>query len=211
VTTRPAGQRRTGPSRQRLGEDERRAQIIRAAVAAVARHGYDGATAATIAGQAGVSKGLIWHYFRDKDDLMRQAVTATVAAIRDAAVAELDLSAPVTEVIRAAIRRAAWLSRTRQDELAALNQITRALREPDGTPAFSLSDYEDLYQGQEALFRRGQAEGSLRPFDTRVMAVTYQGAIDMMLAYIDSHPGTDIDQYADALADILLAGIGNRA
>jgi hypothetical protein len=43
------------------------------------------------------------------------------------------------------------------------------------------------------------------------MAVTYQGAIDMMLAYIDSHPGTDLDQYADALADILLAGISNRA
>jgi AcrR family transcriptional regulator len=211
VTTTPAGQRRTGLSRRRLSEDERRAQIIRAAITAVARHGYDGATAAAIAAQAGVSKGLIWHYFRDKDDLMRQAVTAGVAALRDATVAELDLSAPVTEVIRAAIRRAAWLGRTRQDELAALNQITRALREPDGTPAFSLSVYEDLYQRQEALFRRGQAEGSLRPFDTRVMAVTYQGAIDMMLAYIDSRPGTDIDQYADALADILLAGISSRA
>jgi hypothetical protein len=43
------------------------------------------------------------------------------------------------------------------------------------------------------------------------MAVTYQGAIDMMLAYIDSHPGTDIDQYADALADLLLGGMSSRA
>jgi hypothetical protein len=141
---------------------------------------------------------------------MRQAVFVTVGAITQAMVAELDLSAPVPEVIRSAIRRAARLSQTHRDELAALNQITRAQRAPDGTPAFSLRDYEGLYQGQEALFRRGQAEGSLRPFDTRVMAVTYQGAIDTMLAYIDSHPGTDADQHATALADILLAGMSSQ-
>jgi len=29
----------------------------------------------------------------------------------------------------------------------------------------------------------------------------------MMLSYIDSHPDTDTDRYADALADILLAAM----
>jgi hypothetical protein len=88
-----------------------------------------------------------------------------------------------------------------------MNQIIHSLRAPDGTPAFTLRDYEDIYQDQEELFRRGQAEGSLRRFDTRVMAVTYQGAIDMMLAYIDSHPDADTGRYADALTDILLASM----
>jgi hypothetical protein len=41
----------------------------------------------------------------------------------------------------------------------------------------------------------------------RIMAVTYQGAVDTMLAYLDSHPETDRDAYADALADLLLAAI----
>lgn len=31
--------------------------------------------------------------------------------------------------------------------------------------------------------------------------------IDMMLSYIDSHPDTDTDRYADALADLLLAAM----
>jgi AcrR family transcriptional regulator len=193
--------------RRRLGEDERRAQIIRATVHVVAAQGFDGASARSIAERAGVSKGLIWRYFADMDDLMRQAVLTTGAAIRDAIAAGLDLSRPVPEVIRAALRQAAALHRTHRDELQALNQITRSLRTPDGAAAFSQRDYEETYRLQELLFRRGIEQGSLRPVDTRVLAVTYQSAIDGMLGYIDSHPDTDVEAYADALADLLLAGI----
>ena len=173
----------------------------------VAARGYDGASMVRIAEHAEVSKGLISHYFADKDDLMATTVLVTATAIRDSIAAELDLSAPVPEVIRAATRRVATLNVTHRDELTALNQITQNLRGPDGARRFSLADYEETYRQQETLFARGQAQGSLRPFDTRIMAVTYQGALDTMLAYAEAHPGTDLDRYADALADILLAGI----
>lgn len=198
------------PARQRLSEEERRGQILRAAIQVVAEHGLDGASASLIAERAGVSKGLIWHYFADKTDLMKQAVSTTVLGIARAIAARLDLSAPVPYVIRGAIREAATLSSTHRYEFRAMDQIVRGLRAPDGTPAFSLADYDPLYADQEALLRRGQQEGSLRPFDTRVMAVTYQGAIDAMLGYLDSHPGTDPGRYADALADILLAAMAAR-
>ena len=36
------------------------------------------------------------------------------------------------------------------------------------------------------------------------MAVTYQGAIDTMLAYLDAHPDADPSAYAGTLADLLL-------
>ena len=71
----------------------------------------------------------------------------------------------------------------------------------------TLDYYEETYQAQEALFKRGQAEGTLRDFDPRVMVITYQGAIDMMLGYLKLHPEIDPHAYADKLAEILLAGI----
>jgi AcrR family transcriptional regulator len=111
VTT-SAGQPRSTSARQRLGEDERRAQILRATIAVVARTGYDGASASRIAEQAGVSKGLIWHYFADKTDLMKQAVLAATAAIRDDKATEVKDSAPADEVIRASIRWLAFLGQT---------------------------------------------------------------------------------------------------
>jgi len=176
----------------------------------VAHHGFEAATASLIAEQAGVSKGLIWHYFADKTDLMKQAVVAVVRLIRDEVAATVDPSTPVPDAIRTYIRTVASIRRERPDEFRALDRITRRLEEPDGSPAFSQHDYEELYQGQQALFRRGQAEGAFRDLDTRVMAITYQAAVDAMLSYLDSHPDTDVDQYADALADILLASLARR-
>jgi AcrR family transcriptional regulator len=173
----------------------------------VARHGFEAASASLIAEQAGVSKGLIWHYFADKTDLMKQAVVETVRVIRNEVAASADPSTPVPDAFRTYIRKVAFARQERPDEFRAMDRIISPLQEPDGSPAFSQHDYEELYQGQEALFRRGQVEGAFRRFDTRVMAITYQAAIDAMLSYFDTHPETDVDRYASALADILLAAM----
>ena len=197
----------TGPRRRRLSEAERRDQILRATVEVVARYGYDGASLARVAEQAGVSKGLVSHYFGSKDDLMAEAVTGTVRALRESIAAQLDLSAPVPEVIRAALRRAADLHRSHRAELTALEQIVHGLRLPDGSPRLGPADYEETHDTQRRLFARGQEEGSLRPLDVHVLAVVYQGAVDTMLGHAAAHPDADLDRFADTLADVLLGGI----
>lgn len=177
------------------------------AIEELADHGYEGTSLTRIAGRAGVSKGLIWHYFTGKDDLMESTAKATLATIRDQIAGMLDLTEPVPDVLRAALRHAAALSITHRRELTALNDIVHNLRHPDGTPRLTLDYYEETYLAQESLFRRGQTEGTLKEFDTRVMAVTYQGSVDMMLAYLENHPDIDPYDYAGKLAEILLAGI----
>lgn len=197
-------------ARQRLSEEERRAQILRATIQVVALHGFEAASASLIARQAGVSKGLIWHYFADKTDLMQQAVVETIRVIRDEVAASADASTPVPGAVRTFIRTVASIRMQRPDEFRAMGRITSRLQEPGESPVFIQHDYEQLYQGQEALFRRGQEEGTFRHFDTRVMAITYQAAIDAMLSYLDTHPETDVVSYADALADILLAAMARQ-
>ena len=193
--------------RQRLDEGQRRAQIVSGCIQVLAEQGYQQASLALIAEVAGVSKGLIWHYYSDRDTLMEQVAVTTVAQLRRQIGADIDLAAPIPAVLDAAIHRAADLRRTHRMELRALNEIAQNLRNADGTLHLDLTYYEETYQAQEQLFRRGQAEGSLRDFDTRVMAVTYQGAIDAMLGYLESHPDTDIDAYADALSSLLTAAV----
>jgi AcrR family transcriptional regulator len=190
-----------------LSAEQRREALVRATVTVVARRGYQQASLAEIAEAAGVSKGLIWHYFADGDELMAHAARTTLVRLRDAVAADLDLTAPVPEVIRSAIARAARLPASHPDELAAMVAIVQNLRHPDGSPRLDLGDYEETYAQQEALFRRGQQEGSLRALDPRVVAVTYQGAVDTMLAHLRAHPGVDAAAYARSLADVLLAGI----
>lgn len=203
----PSGQRR----RQRLGEDERRAQIIDGCLEVLAREGYRRASLSRIAEAAGVSKGLVSHYFADKETLMEETAIATVGFLRAEVGSAVDLTAEVPEILRAAVRYAARLRQTHSRELRALDQIVHNLREADGRPRLDLRAYEQTYQAQEQLLRRGQDEGAFREFDTRVMAVTYQGAIDTMLAYLDAHPDVDPSAYADALTDLLLTAVRRSA
>jgi AcrR family transcriptional regulator len=193
--------------RRRLGEDERRQQIIRGCVEVLACEGYGNASLARIAQAAGVSKGLVSHYFSDKETLMEQTAIVTVAYLRAEVAAAIDLTADVPTVLKAAVHYASRMRQTHSRELRAVGEIAHNLRHPDGSPRLDLRAYEDTYRAQEQLFQSGQREGSLRDFDTRVMAVTYQGAVDTMIAYLEAHPDADPHAYADALLDILLAAI----
>jgi AcrR family transcriptional regulator len=199
----PAG----APRRRRLGEAERRAQIVAGCVEVLAGEGYENASLARIADAAGVSKGLVSHYFTDRDTLMEQVAISTVATLREAVAAQIDPTADVLEVVTAAVHLAAWIGRTHAVQIRAIEEILHNLRDADGRPRLDLRAYEETYRAQERLFQRGQAEGTLRGFDTRVMAVTYQGVIDTMVAYLNAHPDADPDHHAGELAALLVAAM----
>jgi AcrR family transcriptional regulator len=201
------GPAETARRRRRLGEAERRAQIVAGCVEVLAAEGYENASLARIADAAGVSKGLVSHYFTDRDTLMEQVAISTVAALREAVAAQIDPAADVLEVVTAAVHLAAGIGRTHAVQIRAIEEIVHNLRDADGRPRLDLRAYEETYRAQEQLFRRGQAEGTLRGFDTRVMAVTYQGAIDTMIAYLDAHPEADPDHHAGELAALLVAAM----
>jgi AcrR family transcriptional regulator len=194
-------------SRQRLTADERRTQIFAASTEILASKGYANATLTEIAERAGVAKGLLWHYFADRDDLMAQTLRHLAQQVREAIVTDLDLTADVPQVIRAVLARTAMLTRTHPTELEAIDEIVHNLRSPDGHQKITMRDYDATYAEHERLLARGQSEGSIRDGDIRVMAVSYQGIIDAMIGYLQAHPEADPQRQSTAVADVLLTGI----
>ncbi|MBL8742727.1 MAG: TetR/AcrR family transcriptional regulator [Myxococcales bacterium] len=67
------------PPRERLGTEERREQILNASRGLFLSRRYDQVSMEDVAAQAGVSKGLVFHYFSSKRDLY-------VAIVQEAAV-----------------------------------------------------------------------------------------------------------------------------
>ena len=57
------------PKRKRMKADERRQEIIRAAMEVFARNGFGGSTTREIAEGAGISEAMIYSHFRNKEDL----------------------------------------------------------------------------------------------------------------------------------------------
>src|SRR6266513_3626945 len=64
---------RRGSSARDEGEEARRVQLVEVTIDSLAEVGYVGTTLAQIARRAGVSPGLVAHYFDDKDGLLEAA------------------------------------------------------------------------------------------------------------------------------------------
>ncbi|GAA0723475.1 TetR/AcrR family transcriptional regulator [Dactylosporangium roseum] len=82
--------------------DARRKEILAGARTCFARHGYEGATVRRLEEEIGLSRGAIFHHFRDKDSLFL-AVAEDDAATMVATVAEHGL----VQVMRDLLARAA--------------------------------------------------------------------------------------------------------
>src|SRR5450759_3785247 len=72
----------TDLSREPL-EESRRRQLIDVTIDSLAELGYVGTTLAQIAGRAGVSPGLVAHYFGDKDGLLEAAFRSLTRRVGD--------------------------------------------------------------------------------------------------------------------------------
>ena len=62
--------------------EKRRAQLISATLECVDQHGVEGATISKISKQAGVSNGIVHHYFHDKDELLEATMRVMLIHLR---------------------------------------------------------------------------------------------------------------------------------
>src|SRR5690606_11757025 len=86
--------------------EARRAQILNAARACFREHGFHGASIARICQAAGMSPGHIYHYFRNKEDIIAAIVEQDVARIldfHDRMRASTDLRATVRDCVRQSV------------------------------------------------------------------------------------------------------------
>lgn len=60
----------------------RRKQLVAAVIAAIHEHGFANATVARIARSAGVSSGIVHHYFADKDELLFETMRSLLGELR---------------------------------------------------------------------------------------------------------------------------------
>jgi len=84
-----------GPAYSRLQTDERRRQLLDAGARVFTERSYDDASMAEVARAAGISKGLLYHYFPSKRDLFVATLEAAAAELRE--ITEPDPSLPIPE------------------------------------------------------------------------------------------------------------------
>jgi len=178
----------------------RRAQIVQAAIGAIAELGYPGASFAQITKRAGLrSPRMISYHFADKDDLIRQVAIEVFTA--GAKYIHEHTSAADTDLGRLQAHLDANLRflRDHPQEVAALTEIGRHLRTVTDERFTSTSAQEISVQSLEGLLAQGQASGEFREFDVRAVAIMIRSAVDAAGQRLVEEPEFDFESYTREL------------
>jgi AcrR family transcriptional regulator len=92
----------TGAAYRRLDVDERRAQLLEVGTELFTTHSFEELSMARIAKEAGISKGLMYHYFPSKEEFFKAALAEGAAEL--AQLTAPDESLPPLEQVRASTR-----------------------------------------------------------------------------------------------------------
>ena len=176
-----------------IAQEEKRRQILDAAVRVFARSGYHSCRVGDITEEAGVAHGLLYHYFKSKGEVLeavfRDAWGDVLEAFRGIEASDEKPREQLGHV--AAILLRSW----RRDP-----DLVRVLvREVARSPQLQ-ARVEELGRAFDAIERivaRGQAEGDFRAdLDPRLASWIFYGALEELLT------GWVLGQLPDADADV---------
>jgi AcrR family transcriptional regulator len=184
--------------------DARRREILAGARTCFARHGYEGATVRRLEDEIGLSRGAIFHHFRDKESLFL-AVAEDDAAAMVATVAEHGL----VQVMRDLLGRAAEpaVETTGEPEvtgwLGTQLEVSRRLRtDPEFAKRWAARSEAISAATRERLSRQREA-GVLRadvPVDVlaQFLELAYDG---LVLHLATGRPADDLDVVLDLVEE----------
>lgn len=184
--------------------DERKEQIMRAAIKVFSKRGIFGTKMSMIAGEAGVSHGLLYHYFKSKDELFITLVQWSMDEARHALSDIYDV--PGTPLEKITLLTSMILQ---EDDNSHFMLIQQA-RTSDGVPeeakriieSYSIHAFVDQLM---PLFEAGQQAGEIAAGDLRELAACYLSVLSGLMTL----KSQEDPSYAPPRAELLLRMLTN--
>jgi AcrR family transcriptional regulator len=173
--------------------DARRQEILAGARACFARHGYEGATVRRLEEETGLSRGAIFHHFRDKESLFL-AVAEDDAAAMAATVAQNGL----VQVMRDLLHRAGSESEV-AGWLGTQLEVSRRLRtDPDFARRWAARAAAVADATRDRLTRQRDANVLRGDVDVDVLAQFLELAYDGLVLHLATgRPIANLDRVLD--------------
>jgi AcrR family transcriptional regulator len=202
-------------SKEEVVQEFRIQSIQEAAMRVIARKGMAAATMQEIAEEAGVAKGTIYLYFRDREELVErtfeQAMTRLMSEIDQA----LDRSERFEDKLRAVMNaKLAFFSRNRE-----FFRLYMSLRMPEGTPERQRRQKRNCqpqYQARReklaGAIREAMARGEIRETDpARLATFIVEGSTAIVLERLNEDHSPAEESDVEFLVGFILDGIRKRS
>jgi TetR/AcrR family fatty acid metabolism transcriptional regulator len=197
------------PRDRQAGAEEKRRQILDAAVRVFARRGFHTSRVGDIAEEAGVAHGLLYHYFSSKDEVLQTVFRENWSELLQR-FEQVDASdEPADEKLRGIVK---ILLRTWRNDPDLVTVMVREV----GRSAQLATQVEVIGQGFaviERVIREGQAEGVFRSgLDPRLASwVVYGGLEEILTGWVMGRLPDGDEEVARAertIVDVVLGGLG---
>ena len=194
-------------------EEERRRSILKAAVEVFSKKGYHGCRIADVAKEANIAYGLVYHYFKNKDELLESVFDsgwqAFISRVTEAAMRADSLPDRVRAVVKVAFEA------YRRDPRGVKVLILEVGRSPAGGSVNRGNVFKQVLALASQLFDEAKARGEVREdFDSMLNAALLFGTIEMgltafVLGFVER---TDeaLERAANQVAETFLNGITPR-
>ena len=190
---------------------DRRRQILDAAIRVFARQGYHNCRVSDIADEAGVAYGLVYHYFKSKDEVLNELFTERWSLLL-AAIGDVDRGDGTPREKLDAVAGFIIDSYRHNPELmkVIIVEVTRAAN------SFGRTHMEEIrraYEGIEKIVSDGQRQGTFREdVDPQFASMWFYGAIEQLLSgwIFELIPASDsdFDRAREMVVATICGGIG---
>ncbi|MFL5349946.1 MAG: TetR/AcrR family transcriptional regulator [Hyalangium sp.] len=191
-------------------EGERRRTILRAAINVFASKGYHGCRIADVAREAGVAYGLVYHYFKNKDELLETVFetgwSGFVTRVRAVIEGEGSLEQKVRGITEVAFEA------YRVDPRGVKVLIAEVARSPGGRVNRQTA-FMDAIRLCSEMLSKSQAAGELRAeLDPQLAAALFFGNIEMaftalVLGLVDPRDPEKLERAKEQIAGSFLHGV----
>jgi AcrR family transcriptional regulator len=171
-------------------KDERREQILSAALLLFATNGLAATKVTDIAAAVGMSQGLMYHYFNSKEEIFTELISGAFARLNDACRQLEAMPLPPLEKISLALREllrgiAENADHARYHLLIAQATVSAAI--PPAARLVIQQQNRLPYAAIARIMRAGQAEGTIKQQDPDELALLFWTSINGLAIYKAVH------------------------
>ncbi|SHJ18286.1 TetR/AcrR family transcriptional regulator [Propionispora hippei] len=185
-------------------KEQRREDILEAAVTEFLAKGYEGASMEVIAARAGLTKGGLYYHYKSKDEILLAANGKYFEPVRELIYQAENLSCPVEGLrffIAAYLQYWAQHPREMTFILLSLSKILACAAMWPLINAYS----SDMIAFYERLFTKGLEQGKFRDHSPRSQATALFAALDGATPYLLISRQLTADRVAENLEGALVA------
>ncbi|SAI22026.1 TetR family transcriptional regulator [Bordetella ansorpii] len=182
-----------------------RERILAAAASLFAQSGYENSSIADLAGQLGVSKAAIYHYYPTKQDIYDAIILATIEGLSQAVRSAVAQAEPGLPKLRAFMQAHAGFFERHHAQFVTMLIGYSGMALPERADAARLRD------GYEALLREvlaeGVAQGHLRAVDVAATGRAVLSMLNWMVRWYKPGQGDSAQRIAEGYFDLITNGL----